>query len=489
MSHDAKHDEYADEYDPLEDAIAESDEVMGEQTDDQLRQSSARRVSARSTYGVQRAPSRLRFFLASGWAASAVVIPLMLLAIAFGLPALIISRNTIMDQVSATENPSFRSRYESLGQVLILKYYSEERPVTDVSGSIKWPGDVEGTIRDSTGNPASGNDSGSGSQQSDDQSGWNGYGNENGDSGDQSQDASGDSGNSSSPAGVATKATISGIYLAHASQSGSLTVSAKGQQPTTGRNETLTYFAYFNGTPVNITITLFIPDYEEGIKSPVGSKITFPVLVAPPTLERAEAINIGRSSTTKPTGEGWESAGKVTPETRQVIERWIKAYTTNNVQDLQAIVADPEARSYAGMPGKWTTTDDSPKLSWMLKRSKDGMLVAEVAFSMQDETANKSVTVQVMDLLIDASNAKVPEVQAWGPSGSSASLTPFQNALTPADAKRAQSSDDGSTDGSGSTDASTTETPSTTESTAPSSSSAPSSSAPATSTGNGISIP
>jgi hypothetical protein len=172
-----------------------------------------------------------------------------------------------------------------------------------------------------------------------------------------------------------------------------------------------------------------------------------PVLAANPALTPAATGVAGDKNPVSP--DVLYASASPSKATNDQITAWAKAYVENDQRALYLVTGDTRTATYAGLGG---FTFKSAAVSTAGMRSK-GEMVASVTVSMLDGTRSVITT---YDLLISNFDKALPNIVAWGPAGSAATLAAYQNAQITSTAPSGQATTTTTTQVSGST--STTKT-------------------------------
>lgn len=424
---------------------------------------------------------RAAHFVAAGSVIFIAVFTVLLLAFSYtGIQTV----RELRAQVEETYNPSFRVRFDDVGEQTIRAWYGDLPAPVNLASTIDWPsgasdqGNVvdsltpkttdEEPVEGSSPAPSDGGGSEDGSNVPDpDQSVT-----ESDEDANTDPEAPDTSGTTSTTEGV----TLSGLAFLGGEQieltdNGENYESQKTRYDEDGKPldpdksktayaETLTYYAIINGWPSRITVTLGIPGLS------ASSSGDLPVLLEAPSIETIPEFKTSKMKS-NPVNSNEESA---TPEIKEAVSNWASAYVTDDRDSLKSIVRDPSGESvFIGMNGPWEWEKDSTAdvtNSYSFTSDEDGQsyMVATVTFDAQmvispeeeatsdtpAKEAEYATTTISMDILVQDFKGSIPQIVAWGPAGSGSTLTPYSNRVEEKQAPKhvERPGEDGTTGGS-----------------------------------------
>lgn len=248
--------------------------------------------------------------------------------------------------------------------------------------------------------------------------------------------------------------------------------------------EELVYKAEMNGTPVQITIHLFVPQKYANNEDGMPTLETNPTVA--PSKDYSDVVVDANGN---PAGAGMTPVDlSKNKDAKDMLTRFAEAWASGNSEELRSIVNDGTDRRYTS-PGGFQL-DGEVTINWRYKRSFDddpgNYIVSRITFPVsqvktatktedgkRSETEVKFGFVQTMDVLMKVGNNSIPNVVSWGSMWKD--LTPYSVGVTGEDAKSVESSEESSSSSSTSAtpgDSSTSSESS--ESSTPSSGSTPS---------------
>lgn len=308
--------------------------------------------------------------------------------------------NDLRDQLSATYNPSFKVRYESLGAEIIKAWYNpsiQTSPIA-IGAGITWPVSSAGSDASVPVDENESNDTTNTATVSSDRI---------------------------NPISVTSVAFLSGQQL-----------KTPGKTPN-AYQEQLTYSAYINGSYYQISITVGILDLSDSKQQPV--------LISSPTISSQIQIPI---DTTNPAGvpTDWQKFD-AQDGLKTAVNSWAKSWSTNDSVALKQVTGDSSGDTYyAGLtPGSWEYLEITLQILWAYQRPNTA---SEIAVQVQWNVKLPDLTVpdptnpqidilltgatqtQRMDLLVKDADSGLPKIIAWGPAGTYPALQDKQNVLT-----------------------------------------------------------
>lgn len=358
--------------------------------------------------------SAREWWISAGYKSAVVLVPVSMVMFGAGFVSNTISQKQLSEQVSSTYNPSLRERNADLGKSLIYAYYNGDPvPPASIARGIEWPGGAGaeelGTIDDF--------------------------------SGDAGSSASGvDTADVGSDAKIT--ATVRNLSLVNASnwqKEGSEDEIRNNPALEHSLMESLTYSGVFNGVVSNITIMLQTPGAKPADLMHPADNLQPPIMVSVPTITSGKPSVSGAPGSADPgtrNGE-FEPLRSVPEPVGKSIQAWAEAYVADDRQSLRGVVQDPQDGNYVGMAGGWSLKKGSVQHQWQYLRASDNLMVVGISFTatqalMPDGKDAKPIITdnpQMMEILVDYTNQGTPSVVAWGVSGSSPHLKPYQNAL------------------------------------------------------------
>lgn len=157
-----------------------------------------------------------------------------------------------------------------------------------------------------------------------------------------------------------------------------------------------------------------------------GSK-SGPVLGAPPSLLPAP-IQI-TTSTVVATGKPVAGGNSLSSEFVSQIDKWASAYASGDSTALYTLTGDTLKAHFRGLGGYKVLGNPVivSSTAWTSKKPPK-KLVVTIDVTMQSKKDPDVVVQSSYDLLLVNLTDAYPNVAAWGPAGSGASLTPYENA-------------------------------------------------------------
>lgn len=304
------------------------------------------------------------------------------------------------EQVQAVESSAFKTRYESLGEVIIGSYYGgRDTPINLLAGA-DWPGVNENGEEDSSSSGTSGPNGGASARVND----------------------------------VALMDGYDSVVSLNEADA-DLDVSGVFSDP---RKETLFYTANINGNKEVVSLQILIPDINDTAKEPY--------LITPPSIEsRHSTVESGISGSEPNVGDFFEEV-TLNEYSIDTITDWASAMASNDSGQLKRIAGDNNGNhSYRGIGGYELT--DSPQIQWSYEYEENGenYIVARVRYVITTDAQNSSsssadsvtgnsdsdsfMPTQTMDVLLANYSEGAPNIVAWGGGGSWDTLTPGMNAI------------------------------------------------------------
>lgn len=291
---------------------------------------------------------------------------------------------------AAAENPGFRVRYDSIGKETLHAYFKGDTSPIPLSRNVQWKGTTKTVDLNET-DPTK-------LQQTNTKS-------------------------ESTP-------TITGLELINGYRTPfTITKDVKLSNPEDfidAEVENLTYYVVINGQPMLASISLLSP------VSPDSKAL--PVLLESPTLSPPQPTGDAEQVSTDPGNNAelrkFDTNNK---NLNSVVNRWAKAWVTNNQGDLLQITQDSKGRKYVGLGG-WQLSS-APEIKWAYKVGSSDDVVMQISFDITQLALSKDsegkelkkefTSTQVMDLLVQKSNTDLPAIVSWGPAGTWEKLTPY----------------------------------------------------------------
>lgn len=198
--------------------------------------------------------------------------------------------------------------------------------------------------------------------------------------------------------------------------------------------EVLNYYLVYNNIPYTTSISLIVSKSDDSV---------LPVLATSPTLEPADrtgSVNLNGD----PKGQGLESV-KLPNAAVDAIGNWAEAWASNNSVTLKQITKDSSENVYRGLGG-WSV-EGVPTVNWSYNKliGSKTYVVTQVRFNIvqnvelpadrdnpnSEPRIQKFVISQTQDILLTDVKSGLPSIIAWGPAGSWNALEPLMNALPP----------------------------------------------------------
>lgn len=300
------------------------------------------------------------------------------------------------EKISAAYNPSFKTRYEDVGALVVQNYLSGKASPISYTQDVQWK--VESPLL-KKGGEASEND----------------YS--------KSQNANGDKSQSGQNPEVTQVTYIDGKQTDLKIPSGDQN---KFPEIQNGRGEVLTYYAVYNGQPLYLSVSLAVPNMDD--------PSVLPILMTSPNIQTPDTIKQYSGLQNSPKGD--LSSTDVSEDGMSQLKRWAKAWAEDDQGSLIQIANDNDAsHTYAGI-GNWTAQTNTVKVDWAYTKKFPGndenYTIAEVEFDMtQNGSSDKKYTnKQTMDVVIGNVDKGLPTVVSWGPAGTWSSLEPYDVART-----------------------------------------------------------
>lgn len=284
--------------------------------------------------------------------------------------------------------PQFTARYTDLGKQIVSSYYSGSNPPVNLAAAIRWPSVQEGAT---SGVTEDGSMAVSGTQVTD-------------------------------------------ITLISASENDLVTPDAVqegfAKNFPNPKEEILTYLATINSRQYTVSVTLVIPDLNDIHR--------LPYLISPPTIMEMPVLTKTNVQLDVPDDMGEYTKYEVPEPVQSTITQWADAYAQGDPDTLKRLTGDKTTNSYRGVGGfrlegvpavLWAyTLNDNPETAFV--RIQFDM--SQRAFNQNLSQGGMSSTFiahQQMDLLLHL-NGDIPNVVAWGPTGSWWYIYPKFNAYT-----------------------------------------------------------
>lgn len=304
------------------------------------------------------------------------------------------------ERISTLESPAFKSQYNELGQSIIRAYYlSEEAPVNLMSG-VSWE-------RTSLGS----SDYETGETSRDEQ----------------------------------PKINVTNLALIRTPQTINVQASKENNSVFTNpRSEVLVYSGYVDGKLYEFSVNLIIPNVDDPTTLPYLASP--PTMMPVPTMIQAEEANI---DTPPIGGDSLYSNITLNESSISTITSWASAYAQDDGDTIKRLAGDNNiTHDYKGLGG--FSLEGNPSIVWAFQYNNKGdddvtndAIIARVNFNISREVQNNSsdaeseilgersgkfVQSQTMDIMLTNFSQGTPDLSAWSPAGSWATLTPYMNA-------------------------------------------------------------
>lgn len=182
---------------------------------------------------------------------------------------------------------------------------------------------------------------------------------------------------------------------------------------------------------------------EQGIR-PYVLSVTVLLTDEGPRLAAAPSLEPWTDATAEPAGTSdysnySQSEADITTSTARQIGRWAVAYAEDDRETLLEITGDPDVNhEYRGLGGFQVPEGDGTVRILSAINVNEGDVLARVRVLLEDtntivENDNEQPfrTYVDYDVIVSNPTAATPNIVAWGPAGTAATLSAYDNAVTP----------------------------------------------------------